>query len=164
MKPIIKYFLITCAVVLGAIFALAGFLWWSFDHVSVQKSSGPTSRAKASSHVPFALPESAHDVEYSIEAGGLQYYACFVRFVAPSADCRAAAEAIFADRAKTYQNSVVPKFGSASHPSQAELQQYPGWFRVDQITNGVETDAGGNWGPHIWIDEDRGIFYYFMTD
>ena len=38
------------------------------------------------------------------------------------------------------------------------------WFNNDHITRGLAGGKGYEGEPRIWIDNDRGIFYYFLTD
>lgn len=38
------------------------------------------------------------------------------------------------------------------------------WFNNDHITRGLARGKGYEGEPRIWIDNDRGIFYYFLTD
>ena len=38
------------------------------------------------------------------------------------------------------------------------------WLNVDSIENGLYYAGGGSWEPEIWIDRDRGIFYFRVTD
>jgi hypothetical protein len=40
----------------------------------------------------------------------------------------------------------------------------PPWFDVWNIRKGLETTAGGSYCPRVWIDTERGTFYYMLTD
>jgi hypothetical protein len=165
MKHPIKYALAAfgSALIVGVAILVGFFLWMT--HASIDQSKGPTSRDEALSHCSIPLPPSAHNVQYASYAAGLQEGHFYVRFEAPVADCYSNAKAVFAERAKQSPHYVIPAFQPVSHPEREKSSDLRiDWFDNDQIAKGVVAGTGWSWEPRIWIDENRGIFYYEVND
>jgi|KBSSwiStaDraftv2_1062776.scaffolds.fasta_scaffold189393_5 hypothetical protein len=127
---------------------------------------------------PFNVPKAARWVRCSEFAYWLAYD-LQVKFSAPYEDCIKAAEDILAKHraeAKVYQPDYVrveirggcylaPKREDATRfVADDLLQGSKWWFRPGSIKNGVFLGERGPYVPQIWIDKDRGLFYYKETD
>ena len=165
MKRLPIYPLIAAAGLMLLVVLGIGKLMPDFGDLHIEESSGPTLREKAQPHCLIQLPPSARDVQYATLAGGLQDGQFFIRFEAPVADCHAAAMAVFAVWMKTEGIQDYPRFEQVNHPPPYRSSRlHTEWFDVENISNGSVAGSGSSWMPRIWIDEDRGIFYYTVTD
>ena len=166
MKPVVKHSLL--AVAGGLVLGLAvifGTIVWVFTHADIDQSDGPVSRDKALQHCSLPIPSNAHDVEYASYAAGLQEGHFYVRFEAPVPDCFDTARTIFANHAKETPGYVIPEFQPVSHPEREKSSDLRiEWFDNDRISKGVTAGTGWSWEPRVWIDEERGIFYYEIND
>jgi hypothetical protein len=129
---------------------------------------------------PIPLPDSAHNVQWGFAAGGLQALEILVRFEAPVDVCRAHVKTVFDAWTKHWfergaqgqrMNPWPPppwmplsSLTSKPAPEDHDMAGRATWFDVDDIAKGSTAGVVGGSGPQIWIDEDRGIFYYKLTD
>ncbi|HSY17252.1 MAG TPA: hypothetical protein VK815_02920 [Candidatus Acidoferrales bacterium] len=165
MKHPIKHALIVLvgALTLAALAVFGIFVWAT--GANIDQSKGPTSREDALVHCSIPLPASARNIQYASYAAGLQEGHFYVRFEAPVADCYSNAKAIFIERAKHAPSYVIPEFQPVSHPERAKSSDLRiDWFDNDRISKGMVAGAGQGWEPKIWIDEERGVFYYEDND
>jgi hypothetical protein len=164
MKKVVKIVLIaTASVILVAAVVVIGFIGlmaWLFRS-TIDQSNGPTSREKALSHCNIPLPESASNVQYALYCDGWMSGCFYARFEAPVADCYTHAKTIYAAHAKdAQQNAKIPKLKPVNHPLREQNTDIRlDWFDNDRISKGVESDSDDS-EPKIWIDEERGIFYF----
>jgi hypothetical protein len=166
MRPLKKLVLIALGTLATLIVVAFGVFFWIMGHAEIDQSTGPVSREQGLSHCAgIPLPPSAHDVQYASYACGLQDGDFYVRFMASVPDCYATAETIFVEWIKTRPHDVRPTFQRVSHPAHESSRELrTDWFDNENISNGAQAGAGVGWEPHILIDEDRGIFYYHVTD
>jgi hypothetical protein len=146
---------------------LAGISYfaWVWMHDEIMESRGAITREQAQRECPIPLPASAHAVQYAWIVGGLQYTFQFVRFEAPVADCFAHAQSLFAENAAHNPRYKVPTFVPTSHPSAPGCSElHTEWFDIQNIVDGKSAGNGPGNGPQIWIDTERGVFYYYLTD
>jgi hypothetical protein len=126
--------------------------------------------------VPIPVPTSAKWVRFS-EFGFWKAYDLQVRFSAPCDDCIKAAEDILVQhgagksgnrpalRIEIKNGRYVVSKNDDFLPDLHGIQEgNKWWFRPDKIRNGVFFYAGGGLSPHIWIDTDRKVFLYKVTD
>jgi hypothetical protein len=120
---------------------------------------------------PIPLPISATNIwiatYYHFQALGE-----YVRFEAPAEDCKEHVRSILTQHRERFEHlrghfdegewrEITP----TNRPQIAIVGFRNGlsWFDVEHITNGV-TMGGGPCIPQFWVDYDRGIFYYCLTD
>jgi hypothetical protein len=169
-----------CAVAIGILSAA-----WSSDPAhgeTMIETRTPVPFAQAT-RCPIPLPTQAEAIQYKVWTcgGGLDEYAVFR---APRDVCVAHAATVFAAwhkecdrRSATQPPASIPASGPAlamiatSQPSPAFLPPKSGpaptcpeWFDPESITNGLASASHASHTPDIWIDLDRGIFYYHMQD
>jgi len=152
--------------VLG-IAALLLTAWFFINPESTIESRRPLSLAEAK-QCPIPLPKSAHDIQYAAYADW-QILDCYVRFEASPEDCIAEAKALLAQDEKT--GPQIPeldrKFRAATSGPSYSTQYFKdlSWFdmgRLPQDRQVLEIGGDNDLEPHIWIDQDRGVFYYHM--
>ena len=165
MKRPTRYAAIVVASVLILVVGIVCgvFIW--FFRANIDQSKGPTSREEALLHCSIPLPTNARNIQYASYAAGLQEGHFYIRFEAPVADCYGNAKAIFVARAKDFPRYVVPEFEPVSHPQREKSTDLRiDWFDNDRISKGAVAGTGWGWEPKIWIDDERGVFYYEVND
>jgi len=127
---------------------------------------------------PLNVPKTAAWVRCS-EYSYWIAYDLQVKFKAPYEDSMKAAEDILEQRRAEagaqqpdyirvqirdgrYQTSM-PGYAARSVADDL-MQGTKWWFNPENIMNGVYLGARGPYVPQIWIDKDRGLFYYRETD
>jgi len=115
--------------------------------------------------IAFPLPRSAHNIYYGIY-GEWQAYTMIARFDAPTQDCLKHIDAVLAWDDKTYnRTSSYPRVTVTNvEPVDAGFLTPTSWFTPDKIAHGVHVGEGGSHVPQIWVDLDKGTFYFRETD
>jgi hypothetical protein len=154
------------AVAIGVL-GLVGFAVWVFVFPHETKTDGPVALQQAK-HCPIPLPQSARNIQFLKQSQWISYIE-YVRFEAPPQDCLDHVKVVLDAWRKHADPSVYPD------PDPMEIIKTPpyrdlvaeqagvNWFDIDNIKRGV-TRSGGSGVPAIWIDTERGIFYYRLTD
>jgi len=169
---------------LAGILAVCGYLGcgWTAARMmlgteeSFERQNMTVTEARGCVSVP--LPDEASDISF-------YGYRCWqavndnLRFHAPQKVCLSHLKTIFDDWAKSGEFHKVD--AAATQPTTITRQERPrppsntdhsatrrgdsdrAWFNPDDIRNGVHA-GGGPHTPEVWVDLDRGIFYYRMTD
>lgn len=168
MRRLLKYAL-RVLLVIGVLFVVLLFisrdfrimtLGRLFDWVTSRKcqTTHPVSRDKAQKFFRSGyLPASAHDVQY---AGASPYmvspaFETFFRFEAPVQDCL--------EHAKTkYPDMALQPIERVFQP-ESTMGLKVDWFDTGQIKHGLRGTHKGSCVT-IWIDLDRGVFYFHDTD
>jgi hypothetical protein len=134
---------------------------------STIESQRPLSLVEAK-QCPIPLPKSAHDIQYAAYADW-QILDCYVRFEASPQDCLAEAKALLAQDEKT--GSRIPESDRTFRPAvtvpspSSRYFKDLSWFDIGQLLEKprcLEIGGDNDIEPHIWIDQDRGVFYYHM--
>jgi|SRR5882672_3461584 len=130
----------------------------------------PISLEEAEKTFTFPFPRSASNIQFACYK---EFLACtiLVRFEAPSADCIAAVPAAldyqgFAEINKLSDEARVlrPVSKMFFDKTQDTGPLVVPWFNPDQIGVGLETGFAGSYEQKVWIDTERGIFYYRLCD
>ncbi|MPN05732.1 hypothetical protein SDC9_152985 [bioreactor metagenome] len=127
----------------------------------------PLTYAQASQEKDIAcpFPPSAHNIYYGIYGGG-QAYTMIVRFDAPVEDCIKHIDTVLAWDDKNYsRTSSYPRVTVTNvEPVDAGFLTPTAWFTPDEITHGIHVGEDGSHVPQIWVDSDKGTFYFRETD
>lgn len=139
----------------------------------VQRSDVPLTLAEARKlnlSVPF--PNSATDIYYVFEAGGMQEMLMLVKFRVPPQDADKAIDDIVAannvmmKRSLAYARKPLPPpraptpYANSNIPG---LKPVP-WFVPQSIRNGYMRSEVGSFTPTIWYDADHSIVYVLEAD
>jgi hypothetical protein len=111
--------------------------------------------------IELPLPTSSHNITYyaHTEWQECQYA---VRFEAPVEDCIRQIPVVLAWDDKFYKRISSHSQTNVTHVD--PVSDVPAWFDIQKITNGIYTGDNGSQKPQIWIDRDRGVFYFLETD
>jgi hypothetical protein len=122
-------------------------------------------QASREKDIDFPLPTSAHNIYYGIY-GDWQAYTMIARFDAPTQDCLRHIDAVLAWDDKTYnRTSTYPRVTVTKvEPVDAGFLTPTSWFTPDKIKQGIHVGEGGGHVPQIWVDLERGTFYFRETD
>ena len=126
----------------------------------------PYAQAIKEKDIDFPLPPSSHNINYAMYADW-QAYQRFVRFEAPVEDCIRHIDAVIAWHNKmNKRTSSYPRAEVTSvRPCGGDKTMGPTpWFDVDRIKRGLYMGEDSSHTPQIWVDRDRGVFYYYETD
>jgi len=133
----------------------------------VKRYDKPLTYAQAAKEkdIDFPLPASSHHIYYAMYADW-QAYTRIVRFQAPVDDCiKHMATAVAWDDKIYSRTSSYPRLtiSSVAPVGTGYLDPVP-WFTPHSIVNGLYTGAKESHTPEIWVDLDRGIFYFMEMD
>jgi hypothetical protein len=127
--------------------------------------------------LPVELPADATNIQFASYSEWVAYLHV-VRFEAPAETCRAYAQAVLeAHNRANPQHRVRASLWTAGTPEPSETGEAPDaigmrgdwcagapvaapWFRPQDVARGLE--GGGN--PKVWVDLDRGVFYFWQSD
>lgn len=117
---------------------------------------------------PIPLPPSAHNLYVSQQGAWLAYHG-EVRFHATVEDCVATAQRVHDEYAARQRRSSAPPIEIDSErgivpPRDGTGHRRKWWLNTDFIRKGLYYPGGGAWNPQIWVDTERGIFYFRVTD
>ena len=116
---------------------------------------------------PIPLPDSARNVQFAYYHHWIEFE-MDVRFEASPEICKEHVKTVIEANAKNYKwlphpTDLIPVTSMPPINNHDGLGVIP-WFDIDNITHGVGRSGQGSYDPDIWIDDDRGIFYYRITD
>ena len=120
--------------------------------------------------IKFPFPATATNIQFA-EYREFIAYQYVVRFEAPKEDCLATvAKVVQAFRhsgttpdAVAELSQIRPIAAERDHVKEVGDFSVP-WFDPENIKNGVEAGKRSSHTPKIWIDTDRGAFYFQYTD
>jgi hypothetical protein len=131
----------------------------------LKRYDAPLSYAEAiqKEDIHFPLPASSTDIYYGVFADW-QVYSNIVRFSAPVDDCLRHVDTVIAwhnqlrNRKFTYPRISVTTVA----PQGVGQLEHVDWFTPDRIKNGLYVGKSSS-EPEMWIDLERGIFYFRET-
>ena len=135
--------------------------------VPVKRYDKPLTYAEAikEKDIDFPFPASSHNI-YHGKYGEWQAYTRLVRFEAPAEDCLKHIDAVLAWDNKIYgRTSSYPRV-QVTHVN-AVGTGYLGptpWFDPGSIKRGIYAGESSSHTPEIWVDLDKGVFYFKETD
>jgi hypothetical protein len=166
------------AVLVLALLGIAGY--WAFDKTrkhsdpfenvkaGVIQTSAPLSltAARTRPDCPISLPETATNIQYAVWSLW-KASQTFVRFDAPISDCLEHADMImqpYAQRAgvSVASTNVVGPLPAPFIVSPKDLT-VP-WFDLPRFSAGVQFEISDGRGPTVWVDTNRGCFYYAWNE
>ena len=151
---------------LGGVVILAG-IWFLKGPDILERYEKPMTYDEAvkGKHLRFPFPKSAHHIQYALY-GDWQAYDCRVRFEAPVQDCLDHMATVIAwndqpyHRKSDYPRTEVTRVDPVGA---GYLEEIP-WFDVDAIHHGIALGKSASHTPRIWVDTDRGVFYFAESD
>lgn len=115
--------------------------------------------------ITFPLPLSARNIYFG-EAGAWQACTMIARFDAPAVDCIKHIDTVVACDNKNYNRTSSYARVSVTNiePVDTGFIENASWFNPHRITRGIHVGESGSHVPQIWVDLDRGTFYFRLTD
>lgn len=151
---------------LAAMLAVPALLVWAIFFPHVTKTSGPVSLDQADD-CPIPLPQGAKNIRF-YKRFQFNFFVEFVRFEAPADVClKHIRPALSACETFDYlRDEVEPVRDLEKPPHRKFFAQEFGvtWFDPHTIRKGVTAGGGGSGIPTIWVDTERGVFYYEVSD
>jgi hypothetical protein len=161
---------ISAGLTILAVTALMGLFFYMMSEKCTDHYTRPLTVEEARrDDCPIPLPDSAHHVQFAFAAGGLQALEILVRFEAPPDVCRRQVQVVFDHWAYQNKTAAYPlllrPLTKRLLPEKKDMVPDTSWFDIEQIEQGSSASGpAGSWQPEFWVDENRGIFYYKMTD
>jgi hypothetical protein len=149
----------TWAVTVGLAGLFALFAW-SLLGLHVNEPRGPVSAAEAASFASIPIPPEATNIRIAGYSQWIQYEQ-YVRFEAPVAVCLRHAAAVVPGEPLTPVGQDELK--SSRLPVRQDVFLDFSWFDLRNASS-VAGAGGGPSQPRVWVDQDRGVFYYRKTD
>jgi hypothetical protein len=145
-------------------------LTWRLDPfagATIVQSTRPISREEAGRLTAFRFPKSARNIRF---AHFREWVACetFLRFEAPVDDCLVCARDLLAAHNSRNPGQPIARLRGLTLPvdrgdaSSSVLDT--SWFDVNSIQRGQEGGISSSRMPRIWVDTERGVFYYTFHD
>ena len=140
----------------------------SYVRPGILITPSPVSLKLARKKCPIPLPESAFNIQYGVWSYW-QSSSSFVRFEAPVSDCMEHVETIFNRYVSIFNLTGVSiikitNFQKYTHNPAIMVNFDVSWFDIASISNGIkfelEFDQPGRSSPTIYVDQNRGVFYY----
>jgi len=115
--------------------------------------------------IDFPLPSSSHDIYYGMFAEW-QEYTCIVCFEAPVEDCIKHIATVLAwDDGVYHRTSSYPRLSVTNvETDDAACLKPAKWFTYQEIAHGIYSGTNASHSPQIWVDVDKGVFYFRETD
>lgn len=162
------------SVLVVALLGIVGY--WAFSQprrnvdsvqnmkAGVIKTGAPLSltAARIRGDCPISLPETATNIQYAVWSLW-QASQTFVRFDAPVSDCLEHAMTILRPYAQRPSVSIASTNVIGPLPAPFVVSPTDStvpWFDLPSFTAGMLFDVGGERAPTVWVDTNRGCFYY----
>lgn len=162
-----------CVLLLGGYFTIRYFL--AHDEFLgpaenfITKTDAPLTLEQARNKINFSFPDEASDIYYAHYSQWIAYE-FFVRFNASAEVCKSRALLLieqYNSNENNTQRHIPLEFKQITKPPAKEVIDHPLniiWFDVHNIKNGFTIGGNNPSQPFIWIDVDRNLFYYRLTD
>ena len=144
--------------------AWLGGCWYvsskAMPEASIYESPVFATVAEARKHLSIPLPDEAKNIQF---AGYREWIAAedLMRFMAPVEVCLKHAAVISPGKQLTPLSAQ--ELAISTRQTFGRNFKDSSWFDLSKATNVVHV-GGGSHKAEIWIDQDRGVFYYLYTD
>jgi len=133
----------------------------------VKRFDKPLTYAEAVTNqdINFPFPATSRDIYFGMYADW-QAFTMIARFQAPVQDCVRQIDAVIAwDDQIYHRTSSYPRITITNVAPQGAgwLGSAP-WFTPETIQHGIYAGQDSSHTPRIWVDTDRGIFYFAEDD
>jgi hypothetical protein len=145
-------------VLIGIVGFLGVVAWagWRFFGLHVDNPTGYSSPATVLGYTGFPPPPSAIHIRTAGFSEGMAF-SHFVRFEAPVADSIAYAQKI-AHGKPLAVDDPGGRYQSFVFDEQKYIPNLTAWFDLPSAKNVV----GAEPGPQVWVDQSRGVFYFYL--
>ena len=152
---------------LAIVLAVPALLVWAIFLPHVTKTSGPVSLDQADG-CPIPLPQGAKNIRF-YKLFQFNSFVEFVKFEAPADVCLEHIKPTLIAWGETFdylRDRVEPVRDLEKPPYRNIFAEEFGvtWFDPHTIRKGVIAGGGGSGIPTIWVDTERGVFYYQVSD
>lgn len=155
-------------MLVSAVLMATGAAWWQTSKPTIEQTTKPLALEEARSKCPISLPDEAKNIQYAYYSD-VTVHQSFVRFEIPYEIGVAHVEAVFREHARRMKWPFEsPAEGAITKPPQLSLTPAPelriGWFDIESIRHGKTYGELNSWQPQVWIDTDRNLFFFCLTD
>ncbi len=133
---------------------------------TIERHDVPMSRDEALKQgIQFPFPSTAQKIHVARYSFGFAFE-LLVRFEAPVSVCEQHVAEVLKWHDKSMPNQEKPSVEQVDHVDYVEnsmLKPTP-WFNPGTLKRGLHVGEPGCSVPEIWIDQEKGIFYFRETD
>jgi hypothetical protein len=145
----------------------AGASFWKNSKPDIFETRAPVT-IQGAQKCPIPLPPNARNVYFAYYSDA-PVYQSFVRFELPYEEGIAQVEKVFRAHAAAMRWPFrMPVRKAISETPQLDFKPvkalHVSWFDIGRIRNGVTFGELNSWQPQVWIDKDRNLFYFCVTD
>ena len=122
---------------------------------------------EAQEAIDFPIPESAKDIHVRLFAEGMQCMKLFFRCKVEIKEVDGAVDAIIKYHHEKFGTSLSftkQPFSSGNLAFFIAKSKKIEWWNADNIKNGYYLGECSSFTPNIWVDNDNGLLYVFITD
>lgn len=149
-------------LVLGLCLFVFSFNPFRNMEAGVVQSKSPLSKTEAEVQCPIALPEGATNIQYTVWSLW-QASQIFVRFEAPAGVCLQHAEVVLLKYSGSPGRTVTRTNRIGPIPMPLVISSTPlnlSWLDLPKFVAGVEFSLSTTPAPTVWVDTNRGCFYF----
>lgn len=155
--------LLTTTVLLAA-----STVWWQASKPTIEQTTKPLALEEARSKCPISLPREAKNIQYAYYSDATVHQS-FVRFEVPYEIGLSHVDEVFREHARrmkwTFKSPAEVALTEAPSLSVTPMPQlHVGWFDVEKVHRGKTYGELNSWQPQVWIDVDRNVFFFCLTD
>ena len=156
------------ALLVSTVLLLASVAWGQTSKPTIEQTTKPLGLGEARRKCPIALPKEAKNIQYA-RYSDWAVHQSFVRFEIPYEIGVSHVQAVFREHARRMKwplKSAAER--PITKPPQLSLTPAPelriGWFDIGKIRHGKTYGELNSWQPQVWIDTDRNLFFFCLTD
>jgi hypothetical protein len=155
-------------LLVATILLAASTVWWQASKPTIEQTTRPLALKEARQKCPIALPEGAMNIQFAYYSDATVHQS-LVRFEVAFEIGVFHVDEVFREHARRMGWSFKSPAGRAitEAPSLSLTpmpQLHVGWFDVEKIHHGKTYGELNSWQPQVWIDEDRNVFFFCLTD
>jgi hypothetical protein len=154
---------------LVATIALAGStVWWQVSKPTIEQTTKPLALEEARQRCPIALPEGATNIQFAYYSDATVHQS-FVRFEVAFETGVSHVDRVFREHAErmkwSFKSPAEHAITEAPSLSVTPMSQlHVDWFDLEKVHHGKTYGELNSWQPQVWIDADRNVFFFCLTD
>ena len=143
-------------------------VWWQTSKPTIEQTTRPLALEEARPKCPISLPREAKNIQYAYFSDATVHQS-FVRFEVPYEIGLSHVDEVFREHARRMNWAFKrPAALAITEPPRLSLTPFPelriGWFDIEKVRHGKTYGELNSWQPQVWIDTDRNLFFFCLTD
>lgn len=156
------------ALLVSIVLLTANTAWGQASKPTIEQTTKPLGLEEAGRKCPIPLPKEAKNIQYA-RYSDWAVHQSFVRFEVPHEIGVAHVEKVFREHARRMKwRFRSPTERAITKPPRLSLTPASdlriGWFAIGSIRHGKTYGELNSWQPQVWIDTNRNLFFFCLTD